>query len=447
MAAKKSKDKKKGPRGKKARAKAKLEQVWGEQYDEDERLASKVRIGKSRLINVDNDNGDVGKGINGGTKGGKNKVIEIDPLAKKRRGIRPSTFDNFLQRKEKYNHDVDIDKQRRQFYEQQGDKEESSSDDDESSSSDDEEMNGMNGGTSSFATLLKRISGPSKKHKSSRDRMDIDSDGDYSDSNSDDDDDDDDDSDSSEDDASEESDAELDQQQSDDDTEEEGSGTNTDIVVATAEDPYEQHFSRPPLPQLDSLTTTSQQQKQQQLVVPHAGNNRKVSTSSILKSSSIDVQISGPLLDTFDNIVTTRHNSSNSTDTNNNGKKSNKKKQSSTSQATAAAATKQSWNEFALGPYKHVRQVITRNWSHVNNNKSEKNKKNKMGDDDKVIFTSLQTVLYPAISRYADVLICSENRQVSKVCILVFFFRHGTILKYFQLSIAYLTYICLFTLF
>ena len=98
MAAKKSKDKKKGPRGKKARAKAKLEQVWGEQYDEDERLASKVRIGKSRL-NVDNGDND-----NGGTKGGKNKVIEIDPLAKKRRGIRPSTFDNFLQRKEKYNH-------------------------------------------------------------------------------------------------------------------------------------------------------------------------------------------------------------------------------------------------------------------------------------------------------------------------------------------------------
>ena len=446
MAAKKSKDKKKGPRGKKARAKAKLEQVWGEQYDEDERLASKVRIGKSRLVNVDNDNGDVGKGINGGTKGGKKKVIEIqiDPLAKKRRGIRPSTFDNFLQRKEKYNHDVDIDKERRQFYAQQGDREESSSDD-ESSTSSDEEMNGMHGGvgggSSSFATLLKRISGPSKKHKSSRDRMDIDSDDDYSDSNSDDDDDDSD----SEDDEIEESDAELDQQQSDDDNEEEGSGTNTDIVVATAEDPYEQHFSRPPLPQLDSLTASTTPSSQQ-LVVPHTGNNRKVSTSSILKSSSIDVQISGPLLNTFDNIVTRHNSNNNSTNTNNNGKKSNKKKQSSASKATTATA-KQSWNEFALGPYKHVRQVITRNWSTVNkSNKSEK-KKNKMGDDAKVIFTSLQTVLYPALSRYADVLICSENRQVSSRFVYLVLFKHGTILKYFQLSIAYLTYICLFTLF
>ncbi len=38
--AKKTKDKKKkGPKGKKARAKAKLEQVWGETYDLEERNA------------------------------------------------------------------------------------------------------------------------------------------------------------------------------------------------------------------------------------------------------------------------------------------------------------------------------------------------------------------------------------------------------------------------
>ena len=418
MAAKKSKDKKKGPRGKKARAKAKLEQVWGEQYNEDERLASKVRIGKSRLNNVDHDGGEGGI-INGGdtTKGGKKQMEVIDPLAKKRRGIRPSTFDSFLQRKQKYNHNIDIDKQRRQFYEQQGDDGEESSDDDESSS-DDDGMNdgGAGSGGSSFATLLKRISGPSKKHKSSQDRMDVDSDDDddYSNSSSDDDD--------SEDDEIEESDAELDQQ-SDDDVNEEGvSGT-----VATAEDPYEQHFSRPPLPQLNSLTTsesTSQQQhqKQQQLVVPHTGNNRKVSTSSILKSSSMDVQICGPLLDTFDNIVTSHNNNSITTNTNNS--KSTKKKQSSASQASAVAATatKKSWNEFALGPYQHVREVIARNWSTVNKDKSGKKKNNK-GDDDKVIFTSLQTVLYPAISRYADVLITSENRQVSISLYLVYFSR------------------------
>lgn len=47
---KKVNSKKKGPKGKKARAKAKLEKQWGEQIDEAERKASKFRRGKSRLL-------------------------------------------------------------------------------------------------------------------------------------------------------------------------------------------------------------------------------------------------------------------------------------------------------------------------------------------------------------------------------------------------------------
>jgi len=44
------KKKKKGPKGKKARAKAKLERRWGEHVDEDAIEEAKIRIGKSRLV-------------------------------------------------------------------------------------------------------------------------------------------------------------------------------------------------------------------------------------------------------------------------------------------------------------------------------------------------------------------------------------------------------------
>ena len=47
--AKKSSTKKKGPKGKKARAQAKLEKRWGEHVDEEALQKSKIRRGKSRL--------------------------------------------------------------------------------------------------------------------------------------------------------------------------------------------------------------------------------------------------------------------------------------------------------------------------------------------------------------------------------------------------------------
>lgn len=50
MAARKAPAKKKGPKGKKARAKAKLERHWGETTNEEEVEASRVRRGKSRLL-------------------------------------------------------------------------------------------------------------------------------------------------------------------------------------------------------------------------------------------------------------------------------------------------------------------------------------------------------------------------------------------------------------
>ncbi|KAI2496500.1 Utp25 [Fragilaria crotonensis] len=49
------KSKNKGPKGKKARVKAKLEKQWGEQVDENEVKASKLRRGKSRLVGKSRD--------------------------------------------------------------------------------------------------------------------------------------------------------------------------------------------------------------------------------------------------------------------------------------------------------------------------------------------------------------------------------------------------------
>ena len=39
-----------GPKGKVARAKSKLDRVWGERVDEGERAAGRVRAGRSRLL-------------------------------------------------------------------------------------------------------------------------------------------------------------------------------------------------------------------------------------------------------------------------------------------------------------------------------------------------------------------------------------------------------------
>ena len=93
MGAKKPKVKK-GPKGKKARAKAKLEQVWGEHVDEEARQASKFRKGKSRLTPTTTTQ-----------QQRHQKEKEVDPLSTNRRGLKTS-FESFLERKDNlYQHE------------------------------------------------------------------------------------------------------------------------------------------------------------------------------------------------------------------------------------------------------------------------------------------------------------------------------------------------------
>mmetsp|Transcript_28698 Transcript_28698/g.60592 ORF Transcript_28698/g.60592 Transcript_28698/m.60592 type:complete len:961 (+) Transcript_28698:101-2983(+) len=385
----KSKSKsKKGPKGRKARAKAKLEQVWGENVDEDARKASRMRMGKSRF-----------------QKDSKTTAEAVDPLSIKRRGVE-SSFDTFLKRKEEVETKFQYDgssrgqlQRRRQHgnYRRGGsgsNSEESSSDDDES---EDDEMNGLNNG-GSFATLLKRISGPNKKSSS---RMAVDSDDDDSDTDSDDETESDSQASSSE--ESEDSDADN-MENASDEGDQTGLENQLETKIPSAEDPYEAHFSKPSLPQLESLQSTQVQ------VVPLTGNNRKVSTTSLL-NSSVDVQMSGPLLDAWDKIVT----DVSSGGAIQNGKSPNKKKKQSNIQ------TKRAWESFASGPYQHVRQVLTRNWKTVNKSALKRRTSAGGGGEEGAesdngivggkVFSSLQLAMYPAVARYADVLISSETRQ------------------------------------
>lgn len=300
----KSKPKKKGPKGKRARAKAKLEQVWGETVDEEARNASRLRIGKSRLAPSD--------------KGVRDDVTSVNNG--KEANVR-------VHRREKQS-------------------------DSGSEESDDEDNNG-----NSFSQFLKRIQRP----VSSRMQMDFDESS-----------------------GSEESESEHDLSASESDHE---SLDDKPVIITDAslnQDPFEAHFSKPPLPTLSDNEKTN---KSKLAMVPLAQNIRKVPTSML--NTSVDVHLSGPILDQWDSLEKTI-NASNQT---------NKDKNHS----------RRIWEQFAQGPYQHAREVLTRNWREVN--KSHLSGKVKKSEDR--VFSSMQVALYPAISRYADVLVTNETRQVS----------------------------------
>lgn len=371
MGAKKSKGggKKKGPKGKKARAKAKLEQVWGEHVDEDARKASKFRTGKSRLVVSENHSG--AKQHNNNNK--KNEK-EVDPLSSNRRGIK-SSFESFLERKDNL---YQTEQQQKQHYKHHkknkkyntaADDESSDDDDDDDSGSEDKEMGGLDmNGAGSLSHLLKRINGPKKS--SSRSKVAAESDDDDSNGHSDDD---------TESVSSTSSSSQQSHSDSDDDNmdmDDEGDD-DVDLPEGTAEDPYEAHFSKQPLPQLDSKENTD--------LMPHLGKSSKVNTSSLL-SSSMQVHLSGPILDSWETLT---------------GSLPDKTK------------PKQMWRAFAGGPQQHTRQVLSRNWNNVNRSALKRNQRESSENENDITFSPLQQVLYPAISRYADVLISMESRQVS----------------------------------
>mmetsp|Transcript_26454 Transcript_26454/g.63482 ORF Transcript_26454/g.63482 Transcript_26454/m.63482 type:complete len:892 (-) Transcript_26454:264-2939(-) len=378
MGAKSKSKVKKGPKGKKARAKAKLEQVWGEAFDEDVRKASRVRAGKSRTP-------------------GKKVEDAVDPLSNRRRGV-ATTFDKFLDRKEKY--DSGVQQRQRHFYhERKNRKEDQYASSDESSGEDDsdDDTNELNGG--SFSTLLKRISGPKKSQR----EIALDSDDDASDSDED----------------SAESDSESNSSEESKDSDAEMDGSGDDISEdefsskdeerqqevldnqqknspSAVNDPYEAHFSKPPLPQLDSLQSVQ--------MVPLTGNDRKVPTASIT-NSSVDVHMSGALLESWDLAMA---NSTCGDNTAPNNEKPPKKKQGN-------IHAKNVWGDFASAPYQHVREVLARNWKSFN---KPVLKRSSMGTEDEAsddgpgkLFSSFQSVMYPGLSRYADVLVTSESRQ------------------------------------
>lgn len=387
MGASKSK-KKNGPKGKKARAKAKLDQVWGEHVDAEARKASKVRVGKSRLL----------------------------PAASKEND-RPATKSGSFLKKGGDVDDGDIDMGRSggKYHEHGNGKKPSndvfgdmgSSDDDDSDDELDGGMNGFgNGG--SLASLLNRIRHHSDAGGFAEKRISAESDAEEDESSEDD---------ESSDNGSNHSNKSLDSDESEDETEDAENTQMTgkgigDEVIPKVEDPYEAHFSKPPLPQLDSLPNghpKSSSSKHVQLT-PLLANIRKVNTKNLL-SSSTEVQMSGPLLDLWDQSFY------NVTDFVKNSKPNEKTTKSTNGKDASPKQIQYLWRALALAPYQHIKQVLIRNWISVNNEAlTQRAKKdgNKMTAEERV-FSPLQMVLYPAVSRYADVLLTMENRQVSLV--------------------------------
>ncbi len=398
MGAKKSKSGKKGPKGKKARAKAKLEQVWGEHVDEEARRQSKHRVGKSRFLSDSNNNSHAKQ------QHSKNEK-EVDPLSRNRRGLK-SSFETFLERKDRLYYQNEHEERQKNYYAQKknnncntvnnndGNSSSSSSgsdDDDSESEIDGSGINNNDGGGGSLSYLLKRIKGPKKS--SSRKVVAAESDDDDDDVSNGSDDSNDDDADSvisttssSQDNFNSESDVDMDS------AEDELEGYDVDITMpkGAAADPYEAHFSKQPLPQIDS--TESNNNKSNNNLTPLIGKSVKVDTSSLL-SSSMQVHLSGPLLDSWEALAVS---------------------------IPKKVKSKHIWKAFTRGPQQHIRQVLGRNWNTFNQASLKRGHQrggsnSEQQGENEIRFSPLQQVLYPALSRYADVMISMETRQVRAI--------------------------------
>ncbi|KAL7519036.1 hypothetical protein ACHAWX_003832 [Stephanocyclus meneghinianus] len=371
----KSKSKtKKGPKGKKARAKAKLEQVWGEQVDENERKASRTRIGKSRLL-PSSDTKSVSSNSGFQLHGGKNcDRVSEQPLARSSKESKNARRRDHLM------------------------------DDNSSDGNDSDEDNDVSANGNSLLHLLKRIRRSDHGNISTR-GMETGSDPD-DDGNG-----------STEHETESVMDGSIDDSNDDDTSDDEPNSSSeeevrqsptttknaVDISGLTDQDPYEAHFSKPPLPQLDpsSEKLTSKQFQ----IVPLTENIRKVDTTKL--SSSVEVQLSGPLLEIWECLENAISNKMGNVEVSI-GRKLKKKD-----------CLQKTWEEFTRGPYRHAREVLTRNWREVNEMALKRggkiksaNEGNTSNDSDaSKVFTSLQLVLYPAIARYADVLVTTETRQ------------------------------------
>ena len=377
----KAKKKSSGPKGKKARAKSKLDRVWGESYDVNEREASRVRIGRSRLLHATANTTNNTKGEGGRT--------HAPPIVADDRRHASSSYSN---------DGGGIGSNGRTWTkgrDREGRAEDTDTDDDDDGA---EGGGGIGGsGPSPLSTLLRRI-GSTRMARYEY--------------NDDDEEDEDDDEEEEQDDGSSSDDDADDDVNVDDDNEgcdavdiagriESSSAVtiaSTAISKATPratcdEDPYDAHFSRDVTsspnddPSSSSLDATTKS-----IIIPP-------SIVPLCQSTGMmEISLAGRLLAAWEDY------------------------------ARVAIADDGAWEGFARGPYRHVRKVLSDNWDVVNKSllatsSSMRQRHKQLPNEDfgptvvghlRDSMTPLQLAIYPAISRYADVLITSETRRVSE---------------------------------
>lgn len=281
MAKKSKNDKKKGPKGKKARVAAKLEKQWGEHVDEDQVKASKIRKGKSRILV---------------------KKTRVPRTASRELEQEPSPTTTG----EVYSDDED---------------------------------EAMQGGA--FSSLLKSISKKTKKSKAADsdediDEMPIDED---------------------------------DEEDVDDDDEAETAEVDDGPDQETA-DPFSAHFSRDTLPENEAAI--SEALKVAQCVA-------KASTPAL--DESLDIHASKPLMENMG------------------GK-----------QEQYAERSQETWSKTAGGLFSYNRQVLKQNWKKINRSAFKNNTDGSVSvKKDGACLNNLQSVVYPSLATYSDVLVTAES--------------------------------------
>jgi U3 small nucleolar RNA-associated protein 25 len=285
--------KNKGPKGKKARAKAKLEKQWGEHVDEDELKRSKQRQGPSRLLPIQ-------------PRVGRPVQVSEQPVP-------PPTRRTAID-----------------------------SDDDEDQ---------IPGGA--FSSLLKSISKSTKQSKARSKEDEVE-------------------------------DEEIDDMPIDDDSdEEEGEGEETEQEETITQlddenghgtsDPFSAHFARDVLPEQDAAIKT---------VLSSAQNVVRVSTPAL--DDSLDFQLSQQLVE----------------------------KLGVGSLEQRAEQSQEQWTRISTGFFQYNRQILKQNWRKVNKTALKRNPDGLASvKRDSLCLNNLQSVVYPSLASYADVMINAESTQ------------------------------------
>lgn len=280
--------KNKGPKGKKARAKAKLEKQWGEHVDEDQLKRSKIRQGTSRLL--------------------PKQAREVRPAPVSEQQVPTSTR-------------TVID-----------------------SDDDDDQIPG-----GAFSSLLKSISKSTKQSK-----------------------------------ANSTEDEEIDDMPIDDDSddeESEGDETEEEEIISRMDDdhgqgtsdPFSEHFARDVLPEQDAGIKH---------VLSAAQNVVRVSTPAL--DDSLDIQLSQQFVE----------------------------KLGVGGLELRAELSQEQWTRISSGLFDYNRQILKQNWRKVNKSALKRNPDGLVSiKRDGLCLNNLQSVVYPPLASYADVMINAESIQ------------------------------------